>query len=103
MGAAGTKGLNRAVVALLVVVCAAIVATNLNIDRLARSVDRLVHTVEKQAMIEPGELYASWYSAGTPPVLQEVKTIKRAGESTADWIARHDADVALKRTLYPPI
>jgi hypothetical protein len=59
--------------------------------------------LRERIAVEPGELYASWYSAGTPPQLQEVKTVKRPSESTTDWIARHDADVALRRTLYPPI
>lgn len=77
------------------------------ITRLAESVDRMTRTMEQvlreRNLMEPGQLYASWYSAGTPPVLREVITTRLEGETVRSWEDRHDAAVASLRTTYPPV
>lgn len=77
------------------------------INRLAESVDKLTRvmelTLQEQRQMQPGHLYAHWYSAGSPPVLREVDTERHVGESDHDWQNRHDRDVATLRSTYPPV
>lgn len=93
---------------LIVLQFAAIFQMQRSVSDLAVSVQTLSHTVnrlvlETERQMQPGHLYANWYSAGTPPFLREVDTERNVGESVADWEGRHDRAVAALRATYPPI
>lgn len=72
----------------------------ISVRALNASVDRLIERTEANM---PGQLYASWYSAGSPPILREVTTTRMEGETVRSWEDRHDAAVASLRTTYPPV
>lgn len=83
------------------------ISVEAQIKRLAESVDRMTNLMERvlqeREAVAPGELYSSWYSAGSPPVLREVKTVRMEGETVRSWEDRHDAAVAALRATYPPV
>ena len=79
------------------------------VESLSLTVRTLQRTLAEHDMSEtddgpePGFMYDGWFSAGTPPSKQFVKTKQDSGETRADWRARHEAAVAAKMALYPPI
>lgn len=102
----------RRIILIEVVLCVAAVLTisilqERRMARMERAVEQLSQVVrdllKERVPVAPGELYAAWYSAGTPPVLHEVKTPRNAGESTDAWVARHNAAVAEEQAKYPPV
>lgn len=83
------------------------ISVEAQIKHLAESVDRMTQLMERvlqeRNLLMPGQLYASWYSAGSPPILREVTTTRMEGETVRSWEDRHDAAVANLRTTYPPV
>ncbi len=79
------------------------------VESLSFTVRTLQRTIQEHNMAESddypeaGYLYDSWYSAGTPPVKRFCKTGQNPGENRADWRARHEAAVAEKMAINPPI
>jgi hypothetical protein len=85
--------------------------TRQDMHRLSVAVERLTLVLDRIETeirpVEAGYLYHTHYSAPLPgttaPVRRDVTTKRNAGESAADWMARHADAVAASLAAYPPV
>ena len=84
----------KAIVAASILLCASIA--------YVVSIEYRISQIERTLM-EPGYLYHEHYSAGSPPVKRVVNTRRLVGESSDDWITRHNAAVAASLAEFPPV
>lgn len=75
-----------------------------SVERLVNNIDRLI---EEMHMSQPGQQYAEWWSAGSPPIKRSVTTTFQdeghETETRSDWENRHNAAIYALKLQYPPI